>query len=108
VGPMGIQRENPVAALLPDGRVLVAGGSNAGGTENSAEIFNPSTNGFTPIGGTLNTRRDSAVAAPLRGGNVLVAGGHNASSAWLASAEIFDATTGTFSPTGSMGTLRSR
>jgi len=62
--------------------------------------------------GSLLTERTKAAAAPLPGGDALVVGGlHRVSlssptSESLASAEVYDGATGTFSATGSMVTSR--
>ncbi|HEY6636976.1 MAG TPA: kelch repeat-containing protein [Solirubrobacterales bacterium] len=78
-GSMGAARYGAVAARLPDGRVLVAGGYyDAGGDHYlaSAEVFNAATNAFSSAGiGAMGTARRGAVAAPLHDGRVLVAGG---------------------------------
>ena len=71
---MTVPRAFAGAALLPNGQVLVAGGSNADGTSNTtAELYNPSTGAWTatsnmPIG-------ESSPATVLANGQVLVAGG---------------------------------
>ena len=95
VGTMGTPRRAPAAAQLPDGRVLVAGGSNDDATTHylsSAEVFNPATNTFSSAGiGTMGSGRTGAVAAPLPDGRVLVAGGYDGSTRF-SSAEIFAAT----------------
>jgi hypothetical protein len=56
---------------------------------------------FTCVG-DLGTAREAAGLAALAGGKALVAGGWNATTGALTSAEIFDSTTGTFTPTGAM------
>jgi len=92
-------RWGAVAAPLPTGDVLIAGGSPDGFTvEQSAERFNPSNNTFTAlanIGGALNTAREGAVAAPLPNGKMLTASGFDGTND-LQSAEPFDPTTNTF------------
>jgi hypothetical protein len=59
--------------------------------------------------GSMGTPRYGAAAAPLKDGRVLVAGGFDFLTAGdhrLASAEIFNPATNSFSPTGSMATHR--
>jgi hypothetical protein len=109
VGSMGTPRRGAVAARLPDGGVLVAGGSYDDGTEHelaSAEVFDPATGGFTPVG-DMGTPRVRAAAAPLPDGRVLVAGGNNGSSR-LSSAEVFNPSTNAFTPVGDMTAERAR
>jgi hypothetical protein len=95
-------RYAPVAAPLPNGQVLIAGGEdNNSAAIQSAELFDPTDDTFTalsPSGDTeLQTPRRAAVAAPLPDGEVLIAGGAS-SQATIAtqSAELFDPTTDTF------------
>ena len=109
IGSLGAARADAVAAPLPDGRVLIAGGSGAtGASVASAEIFNPATGTFSSTAGQMTTPRAEAVAAPLPDGDVLIAGGIGGATghAILRTAELYDPATGTFSPTGSMGTIR--
>ena len=98
-GPLGES-----ATLLGDGRVLFAGGCST-----AAELYDPATRTFTPTGDMTTVRAGSA-AARLLDGRVLFTGGYNCAAAgqdgiW-ATAELYDPVTGTFSPTGSMGTPR--
>jgi Ca2+-binding RTX toxin-like protein len=108
-GSMSVRRASAVAAPLPGGRVLVAGGSNFDGIAHtrliaSAEVFDPATGTFSPAGiGSLSVARDGAAAAPLPDGRVLVVGGCCSSplgGQLLSSAEVFDAATGSFTSTG--------
>src|SRR5947209_3400504 len=85
-------RELAVAAPLPNGEVLIAGGASSSGVVASAELFNPTNDTFTalPASGSteLQTARGGAVATPLPNGQVLVAGGTDGSN-YLSSAELF-------------------
>ena len=106
-GSMTQPRCHHTATLLPNGEVLVAGGVgslyNSPDTTGTAELYNPST-GTWQTTGSLNTSRASQ-AALLENGQVLVAGGYNTSNGTttgLASAELYDPSTGSWSPTASM------
>lgn len=62
-------------ALLADGRVLVVGGSSAGGTGwSSADLVDPATGSHTPAG-TLWTARTRVPVVALAGGGALALGG---------------------------------
>jgi Kelch motif protein len=106
IGAMSAPRRGAVAAPLPDGRVLVAGGSYVdGGGEHSlasAEVFDPATAAFTPVG-AMGIPRVRAAAAPLPDGRVLVAGGNDGTTR-LSSAEAFNPATNAFTPVNGMGT----
>ncbi|HCX29835.1 MAG TPA: hypothetical protein DHU55_08730 [Blastocatellia bacterium] len=105
VRSMTTQRAAHTATLLPDGKVLVAGGF--AGDENrlaSAEVFDPATSTFAPTG-NMNATRAGHTATLLPNGRVLIAGGYNGS--YLASAELYDPAAHTFMPTGRMVTARS-
>jgi hypothetical protein len=54
----------------------------------------------------LNTPRNSNTATLLPNGKVLIAGGYDYNSGFLATAELYDPTTGAYTPTGSMTTPR--
>jgi S-formylglutathione hydrolase FrmB len=106
-GPMTAARAFETATLLPDGNVLVTGGLGSSSVLASAELFDPSTDTFRATG-SMATPRYQQIAARLADGRVLVAGGEASwvSNGALASAELYDARTGSFSPTGSMGESR--
>ena len=119
-GSMPDARYSHSATLLPDGRVLVAGGFTGGLTTNaqpvlnSAALYDPATNSWTPTG-SLNVRRAIHMAILLPDGKVLAAGGRTCpsgpptacDSAFVtATAELYDPATGTWTPTGTMGEPR--
>src|SRR5439155_1607769 len=102
------------ATLLDDGRVLVAGGfvrTNGigpplgGHYSAGAEIYDPTSETWSPTG-QLATGRAGHAAVLLDDGRVLVAGGFSgtvrAPIAYVASAEIYDPVSNTWTATGSM------
>ena len=101
---MNVERAAHTATLLPDGRVLIAGGFREEGTSeiaiSSAEIFDPETNTFTPTS-DMNAPRNGHTATLLPNGQVLIAGGWDQSGR-TSTAELYDPQTGTFEYTGSM------
>ena len=84
-GNMSAGRAQGYIAPLPGGRVLVAGGASiwAGVPNSSADIFDPATGTFTPVGAMSVARRQITVSNPpvLADGRVLFAGGATAASA---------------------------
>jgi Collagen triple helix repeat (20 copies)/Kelch motif len=80
-------RDAALAAELPDGRVLIAGGSG----NTSAEVFDPTTEEFTALAHTMLNARVDGATATLPGGNVLLVGGYNSNSA-----EVFNVKTEEF------------
>lgn len=96
-------RKNHSATLLPNGKVLIAGGSSGSSPSvalSSAELYDPFTGIFTATG-SLNSARSDHSATLLSNGKVLLAGGsdRNLPSPELDSAELYDPTTGLFSYT---------
>ena len=101
-GSMSTARSQHTATLLPNGKVLIAGGSIAVGTTHTtlatAESFDPQTGSFTPTG-PMNTPREDYTATLLPDGKVLIAAGVCASATptvWPNTAEIYDPGTGGF------------
>ena len=99
VGDMVTARYWHTATLLPEGRVLIAGGTES----TYAELYDPAARVFTTIS-EMTTARRGHTATLLHDGRVLIAGGSDGSGRLLASAELYDPSTGTFSATGSMST----
>lgn len=101
---MAEARETFAAAMLPDGRVLLTGGKNAG-TVSSTEIYDPVRNTVTSAG-SLTTGRWRHTATLLRDGRVLVAGGATTGDVPVASVEIYDPSTGLWSAGPPLATAR--
>ena len=107
-GSMTDARDGHTATLLNNGTVLIAGGSTNTGNSATAELYHPTTGTFTPTS-SMNAARQSHTATLLGNGKVLIAGGNakNGTPAIsLASAELYDPATGTFTLTGSMTAAR--
>ncbi len=106
-GNLNAARGQHSATLLPDGKILVAGGTRkislAGGVSNgedvlnSAELYDPATATWSSAG-NLNTARVGHTATLLPNGKVLVAGGDSNGN----SAELYDPGTGIWSSTGNL------
>ena len=104
-------RAHHSATLLPNGKVLIAGGDTGYGTTAFAnsELYDPATETSTATG-SLNVPRYSHTAILMPDGRVLVVGGLDRSNNThpLASAELYDPATGTWTATGSLSTARGR
>lgn len=108
-GSMTTSRLGSWTVLLPTGTVLIVGGSTSGGSIlASAELYSPTTGIFSPTGsmGTARAAAENHTTYVLPTGQVLITGGVTTGGSILASAELYNPTTGTFSPTGSMATAR--
>ena len=108
-GSMSVARGVAAASLLPDGRVLIAGGEDLVQDEGvslaSAEVYDPATGKFTRTG-NLPVPCENATATLLRNGRVLVAGCWTGTPQSLATGELYDPKTGKFSATGPMINVR--
>lgn len=112
---MAAGRFGHTAVLLSDGRVLVAGGITLHSTGiiaalASAELYDPSSGSWTATGSMIEARTGHQ-AILLLYGQVLVAGGdtydNRNRATILASAELYDPISGTWSATAEMIEARS-
>ena len=107
-GDMTTPRKWAKATLLSDGRVLVAGGFSGSIPVASAELYDPTAGTFSPTGSMTTLRMpDSYTATLLQDGRVLIVGGQSYGTATLATSELYDPTTSTWSATNSLAGARS-
>ena len=86
--PMNTPRQLHTATLLPNGKILVAGGDDGGTNHLSrAELYDAVAGTWRAIG-SMTTAREYCTATLLPNGRVLVAGGYN--YGYLSSAELYD------------------
>ena len=96
VGAMGTPRADHAALRLPDGRVLITGGSELQGSfladHASVEVFDPSTSQFSPWPVPMNHTRATHAMLDLFDGRWLLVGGSDTDLR----PETFSTTTGLF------------
>ncbi len=114
--------EGSGAALLPDGRVLVAGGRPGGAAgvmidataHRGSEIFDPATGTWSPTGDLLRPRSSGSEFVTLPDGRIAGVGGSSATIvgpfgqrrfgeiSYEATAEVYDVASGSWQPLPSM------
>lgn len=110
-GSLATARTSHTATLLPNGKVLIAGGVTGISSPtilSSAELYDPASGTFSPAG-SLNVARAAHTATLMTDGKVLIVGGvYNASTGAvpIASTEVYDPNTNSFSLVGSLVTPR--
>ncbi len=97
-GSMNVPRGGAGASLLPDGRVLIAGGglnparyTGSDDPSTTAEIYDPTTGTWTMTDNLNNARSGLSPLRLLPNGNLLAVGGTS-----LGTSEEYDPTTGTW------------
>ncbi|HEX8026716.1 MAG TPA: kelch repeat-containing protein [Candidatus Limnocylindrales bacterium] len=121
-GSLSAGRFGHTATLLPDGKVLIVGGTRAlagdpqhADVSSSAEVFDPIAGTWSPTGSMATGRRNHS-ATLLPNGTVLVVGGVSPGGVThpdgtggahgLASAEIYDPSSESWTTTGSLTDAR--
>jgi len=101
-GDLNFTREHHTATLLPNGKVLVAGGYTGviSSYLTQSELYDPATGTWTQTG-NLNFKRSGHTATLLPNGKVLVAGGGGSSSN-LVQSELYNPVTETWTQTGNL------
>src|SRR5206468_12036193 len=79
--PMHYARAGHTATTLFDGRVVIAGGDDAGVALGSIEVFDPYQSVFTLLDAALSSVRTGHAAALSYDGMVVVAGGYDGTHA---------------------------
>lgn len=99
---MQASRAAHTSTLLPNGKVLIAGGFDGiGNALSSAEIFDPISNSFS-FTNSMVFPRQSHTATLLQNDKVLIAGGYGSAGEYLSSAELYDPLTDKFTLIGEM------
>jgi N-acetylneuraminic acid mutarotase len=109
-GNLTVGRSVHTSTLLQNGKVLVAGGwapNSSSWYTASAELYDPAVGTWSATG-SLITSRAGFTPIVLANGKVLVAGGISGSQGgnMIASAELYDPSTGVWSATGGLSTAR--
>ena len=89
---MNVGRGSASATLLPNGKVLIAGGTDANGSSlTSTELYDPASNTFAASGSTvpMNVDRHFNTITLLPNGKVLLAGGNDTNGDALATTELY-------------------
>jgi N-acetylneuraminic acid mutarotase len=103
---MHAARHAMTGALLPSGKVLVAGGATgASDALISSELYDPGARLWT-VGARMAQARSDYASIMLASGKVLFIGGENINGLSIRNAELYNPSSGTFTATGSMVATR--
>jgi uncharacterized repeat protein (TIGR01451 family) len=108
---MGTKRASLTLTVLNDGKVLAVGGYQSASLDgivavNSAEIYDPLADTWTPTVESMAVARFGHTATLLSEGKVLVTGGSNIAGSSLSSAEVYDPLTGEWTTVAPMTGVR--
>src|SRR5271166_6279679 len=103
---MSVARVGHAAVLLRSGKVLVVGGWVGHNTTDSAELYDPASGRFEPVGKMI-AKRGQPSATMLVNGDVLITGGADRDTpGGVNTAEIFRAGESKFEAVGPMHNAR--
>ncbi len=101
-GTMFEGRYAPAAALLPEGKVLIAGGFGREAVpQKSAETYDPATGKFELLPAEMVAAHGEMATVALPDGSVLLAGGFSSATKTLKTGELFNPVTRSFEKVGS-------
>jgi hypothetical protein len=105
IAAMHTARASHTSTLLPNGKVLIAGGfAGSGGEYNpyrTAELYDPNSGTFQSVA-EMSIGRSGHTATLLKNGKVLIVGGWTGRYDLRGSAEIYDPAANTFTATGNL------
>lgn len=99
-GSLRLGRYQHTATLLPNGKVLLAGGLTSTGATATAELYDPRSNTFDWTG-SMDTPRHAHTGTVLPNGKVLIVGMSSTQGA-TPQAQLYDPGSGTFTNTGGL------
>lgn len=104
---LSVPRAGHSATALLDGRVLLAGGTDGSSELNALEVWVPETNTFQLLESKLQDARRNHTAIMSETNGIVVITGGSAASQPLASSELFDPSSDSVQPAGSLTAPRS-
>src|ERR1035437_536960 len=108
LGDTNAPRYEHTATMLQNGKVLIAGGESdpiPSAAYNTAEVFDPVSQTFTPVPVPMTAMREGHAAVLLNNGQVLITGGDIPGTGSLNTAEMYDPTSNTFAAVTSSMTV---